>query len=567
MESQWIPLLPQNVPIASTPTIEPQHVFSSDQSEHDEEGTTYCTSINWKEFSYPNDTTHAHSAYSMTSAHKCGHASPFILDSEASCHISPVRDDFETMTPTRPHPISGFGGSCVYAVGVGTMQLRTSTGTRMKLSRVLFVPNATVRLISVCSINNDGQNACYFDDKSCIIIDKAGNAVLTGTAWRQRRLYILNCMANTVNQAKSESSIETTDSSAFYATRTPDLETWHRRLGHCNNRTIIDMARGNVVEGMPIDLSSAPAACYHCILGKQTRTHVPKSPEGRKATKRLERVFVDLCGPMPNVSRHGHLYSMNVIDDFSSYVWSLPLARKSEAINTLRAWHRAVENQSGEKLKIIVTDNGELVSNTMTAWCSLHGIDHQLNAPHTSAHNGRAERLHRTVLGKARAMRLSCNATADLWDEFCATSAYLTNYTASSSLDGKTPHELWFGHKPSLSHLREIGCRAFALIQANNPTIFQRSTPCILIGYAPRSKAYRLWDTTTGRISNSFHVTFVEHLQSQPVDLLPGTTIHLNPDAPPTWACLPNPPPQPLQAPQRPTNDPVLPTFPPFIPT
>jgi len=113
---------------------------------------------------------------------------------------------------------------------------------------------------------------------------------------------------------------------------------------------------------------------------------------------------VDLCGPMPAVSNYGHLYSMNVIDDFSSYIWSLPLARKSEAVNVLQAWHCAVENQTGEKLKIIVTDNGELVSNMMTAWYTLHGIHHQLTAPYTSAHNGRAECLHRTVLGKAWAM-------------------------------------------------------------------------------------------------------------------------------------------------------------------
>jgi len=142
---------------------------------------------------------------------------------------------------------------------------------------------------------------------------------------------------------------------------------------------------------MPIDLSSALAACDHCILGKQTRSHVLKMREGCRATKRLERVFINLCGPMPYVSKYGHLYSMNVIDDFSSYVWSLPLKSKSEAINILCAWHRMVENQSGNKLKIIVTNNGELVSKTTTAWCALHGIDHQLTAPHTSAQNGQAE--------------------------------------------------------------------------------------------------------------------------------------------------------------------------------
>ena len=559
--------------IALGPIVDPNFEFTAYQANHDENNINHRVSIDWNEFSFPNNNPHASSAYHTFPAHKVLHGSPFVLDSGASCHISPERNDFKTLTPTAPHPITGFGGSCVYATGIGTVQLQTKSGTRLTLDRVLFVPNSTVHLISVFSINNSSDNACYFDAKACCVIGPNGMIMITGTVWKQRRLYTLDCVPHNVNDASTNNpsitSTNATEASALYATRTPDLETWHRRLGHCNHRTIIDMARHGVVEGMPIDLSSAPAACDHCILGKQTRSHVPAMREGERASKRLERVFVDLCGPMPAVSNYGHLYSMNVIDDFSSYVWSLPLARKSEAVNVLRAWHRAVENQTGEKLKIIVTDNGELVSNTMTAWCTLHGIHHQLTAPYTSAHNGRTERLHRTVLGKAQAMRLSCNAPPELWDEFCATSAYLTNFTASSSLNGKTPYELWFGHKPSLSHLREIGCRAFSLIQTHNPKIFQRSTPCVLIGYAPCAKVYRLWDVTTGKVFNSFHVTFVKHLQSQPTDLLPGTTVNLNPDAPPTWAALPLP--TPLHNPSASTTTsnpvPVLPTFPPVTPT
>ena len=42
--------------------------------------------------------------------------------------------------------------------------------------------------------------------------------------------------------------------------------------------------------------------------------------EGRRATKQLKHVFMDLCRPMSCVSKYGHAFSMNVIDDFSSYV-------------------------------------------------------------------------------------------------------------------------------------------------------------------------------------------------------------------------------------------------------
>jgi len=174
----------------------------------------------------------------------------------------------------------------------------------------------------------------------------------------------------------------------MYASRTPDVETWHRRLGHCSVWSIVDMARKDAVEGMTIDLSSAPPKCTHCMLGKQTRSPVPKIREGPKATKRLERVFVDLCGLMPCVSWTGRLYAMHVIDDFSGYVWSLPLRSKGDASSVFQLWHKHVTTQTDLPLKCLVTDNGELVSKSMHEWCQSLGINHTITAPYTSAQNG-----------------------------------------------------------------------------------------------------------------------------------------------------------------------------------
>src|SRR6266404_7032153 len=105
---------------------------------------------------------------------------------------------------------------------------------------------------------------------------------------------------------------------------------------------------------------------------------------------------------MSVASRAGNVYSMNVIDDFSGYVWSLPLKSKAAAFAVLRNWHKSVTNQSGHRLGKLISDNGELVSDASRAWCLAEGIEHQLTAPYTSAQNGRAERLHRTINAKAR---------------------------------------------------------------------------------------------------------------------------------------------------------------------
>ena len=101
--------------------------------------------------------------------------------------------------------------------------------------------------------------------------------------------------------------------------------------------------------------------------------------------ERLGRVFVDLCGPMPSVLCSGCLYSMHVIDDFSSYIWSLPLRSKGNVASVLQLWQKHVTMQTGLPLKILVTNNGELVSKSMKEWCLSLEIDHVVIAPHTSA--------------------------------------------------------------------------------------------------------------------------------------------------------------------------------------
>ncbi|TFK58591.1 hypothetical protein BDN72DRAFT_729714, partial [Pluteus cervinus] len=56
------------------------------------------------------------------------------------------------------------------------------------------------------------------------------------------------------------------------------------------------MARHDMIAGMPSKFSSMPK-CDSCVVGKQTRTPVPKKREegdGHRATRRLEKVWVDL---------------------------------------------------------------------------------------------------------------------------------------------------------------------------------------------------------------------------------------------------------------------------------
>ena len=52
----------------------------------------------------------------------------------------------------------------------------------------------------------------------------------------------------------------------------------------------------------------------------------------------------------------------------------------------------------------------------------------------------------------------------NLWDEAINCAAYIQNISPNKYLDRKTTYEAWFGHKPSVSHFKVFGSKAWARI-------------------------------------------------------------------------------------------------------
>ena len=149
---------------------------------------------------------------------------------------------------------------------------------------------------------------------------------------------------------------------------------------------------------------------------------------------------------------------MDIVDDYTSRSFAIPLRSKDEAFPQLQAWQLRVENQTGMKVGTYYCDEGELKSGKTEEWLMSRGTSQVFTAPYTSAHIGRVERLHRTLMGKARAMRIDAKCPENLWDEFYLTAAHLHEKTWTRSLDNRTPYKAWFKRKPDVSYMREIGC-------------------------------------------------------------------------------------------------------------
>ena len=97
-----------------------------------------------------------------------------------------------------------------------------------------------------------------------------------------------------------------------------------------------------------------------------------------------------------------------------------------------------------------------------------------------------------------------------MWGEAVKAASYLLNHTSTRTIPDKTPFEVWYGRRPDLSHLRELGCKVWVHIPGENPKIYNRSVECTLVGYSVGSQAYRCLERATGRIHVTRNTFFAE---------------------------------------------------------
>lgn len=116
--------------------------------------------------------------------------------------------------------------------------------------------------------------------------------------------------------------------------------------------------------------------------------------------RKLEKVWVDLSGPHVRL-RTGNKYVMDIVDDYMSCVWPIPLKGKGDAFGELMAWEHARRLETGLKVGTYITDNGELKSDKMHNWLASRGTNQFFMTPYTSTHNGCIEHMHHTLMAKA----------------------------------------------------------------------------------------------------------------------------------------------------------------------
>nr|GEZ82647.1 ribonuclease H-like domain-containing protein [Tanacetum cinerariifolium] len=137
------------------------------------------------------------------------------------------------------------------------------------------------------------------------------------------------------------------------------------RLSHLNFDTINDLARNDLVAGLPKFKYNKEHLCPSCEQGKSKRTSHPPKPVPN-SRQRLHLLHMDLCGPMRIASINGKRYILVIVDDYSRYTWVHFLRSKDEAPAVIITFLKKITVLLQSTVVIIRTDNGtEFKNQTM----------------------------------------------------------------------------------------------------------------------------------------------------------------------------------------------------------
>nr|GEY80052.1 retrovirus-related Pol polyprotein from transposon TNT 1-94 [Tanacetum cinerariifolium] len=244
---------------------------------------------------------------------------------------------------------------------------------------------------------------------------------------------------------------------------------WYQRLSHLNFDTINDLARFDLVVGLPKFKYHKEHLFPSCEQGKSKRASHPTKPVP-SSRQRLHLLHMDLCRPMIIASINGKRYVLVIVDDYSRYTWSPVI--------------------------IIRTDNGtEFKNQVLKEFFDTVGISHQMSFVQTPQQNGVVERRNRTLVDAAITMLIFSRAPLFLWAEAIATACFTQNRSIIHHRFNKTPYELINGRKLDISFLHVFGALCYP--KNNREDTGKLGTKAdigFFIGYSADSCAYRVYN-------------------------------------------------------------------------
>src|SRR3954462_4648347 len=405
---------------------------------------------------------------------------------------------FSSYQVSRTSSVLMGNGSRTSVHGVGTVNLKFTSGKTVQLKNVQHVPSIIKNLVSRSLLCRDGFKLVFESNK--VVISKyvqfVGKGYKCGGLFR---LSLSDSCTKIINHVCNDN----------------ESNVWHSRLCHINFGCMTRLANMSLI---PKFTTVKGSKCQVCVQAKQPRkSHTAAEPRNLAP---LELIHSDLCEMNGVLTKGGKRYFMTLIDDSTRYCYVYLLKFKDEALNYFKIYKAEAENQLDLKIKRLRSDHGgEYFSNEFDLFCMEHGIIHEWTPPYSPQSNGVAERKNRTLTDLVNAMLDTSGLSKEWWGEALLTACHVLNRVLTKNKE-ITPFEEWEKKRLKLSYLRTWGC----LAKVNVPIPKKRklgpkTIDCVFLGYAFHSIGYRFFivksevsDLHVGTIMESNDATLFEDI-------------------------------------------------------
>jgi len=457
-----------------------------------------------------------------------------LLDSGSTHHIIHDKSLFSNYDMAGATLVGTANCGVLLALGSGDVALRLPFGERfvtLRLKGCLHAPDVPINLLSVGVLQSRRIAVRFEAGTSSIppfteLVFPLDHPVVPGYVLHASVFRNLSFLSCTFIIPTSPLAFPAVSSSAALSTpsSTPlsppsDLvfprlalspALWHCRLGHLGLDSVRTLLTKDSATGLKFSGSFDPVCCVPCILGKapqQPYTHL-----GNRAAGVGDLLHMDTCGPFPTATPLGKRYFHVILDDCSNFGFTALLHARPDAVPFYKNTEAFLERKTGRRVLTVHMDGArELSENELAGHFCTAGIAVQVTAPYAHSQNGKAERYVRTLEDGSQVLLADSGLPASFWGDAVLTVQYVCNRVPTSTLPlDKTPHEVFYGKKPDLSHLRVWGCQCFATIPPElRSKGGNRRFEAIFVGYEEGRVGWRVRDLQ-GRFHFSRDVIFNE---------------------------------------------------------
>ena len=307
----------------------------------------------------------------------------------------------------------------------------------------------------------------------------------------------------------------------------PNLNLYHRRLGHRNKRCLRRAIIEGRCKGIPISAAKncRNPLCDSCVKAKATRHSFARARRVRITPRtkplvplvaRVKTMHTDMKGPMSVCGPSGEKYLQIFTDGDTKWRWIKFLKKKSDASKTIRQLIEFDLMRERQSLVEYWADGApELISEDITTFLAKHGTKVGYSPPYTPELNGVAERSNRTIYEAFFAMWLASNLPCMRWVWAAIYSETITNCLPTDTAFGwMSPFEARYGIVPDLSYFRVFGCVAYVYIAdtLRTSTFATKAYKGYFIGINfPQFDRYKVYVPALDKVVESAHVLFDEY--------------------------------------------------------